>query len=61
MRETWTARDVVAGCFVCHGDVAHWTTKNAQALAARHHDKTGHRTWVQVVMMIRYGAQEDTR
>jgi hypothetical protein len=55
------SRDVTAGCFDCWGSDAHWTTKNAQALAARHHDATGHHTWVDVYMGIRYGTDKDKR
>ena len=32
-----------------------WNKKNAQGVAARHHDATGHSTWADVNMMIRYG------
>jgi hypothetical protein len=54
-RKTRTSRDVTAGCFVCGGDDAMWTGPNAQGVAARHHDATGHETWVDVYMSIRYG------
>lgn len=54
-RETYTSRDVRAACFTCHGDIAHWHGPNAQGLAARHHDATGHRTWCDVYLMVRYG------
>lgn len=57
MRETWTSRDVKAGCETCHGHEAHWTGKNAQGVAARHHDATGHTVWVEVFMNISYGAR----
>ena len=43
------------GCFVCHGGSAAWTGKNAMAVAARHHDQTGHETWVDQVLSVRYG------
>lgn len=59
MRETYTSRDVKAGCFVCHGMVAHWTGGNAQGLAARHHDATGHATWSDVYLLIHYGRSPD--
>jgi cytochrome c551/c552 len=49
------ARTLHGGCFVCHGDAAKWFGPNAQGVAARHHDATGHQTWVDVCMMIRYG------
>ena len=44
-----------AGCFVCHGDRAHWTSANAQVLAATHHDRTGHATWCDIDAQFRYG------
>ncbi|WP_380927626.1 hypothetical protein [Sphingomonas arantia] len=47
-----------AGCFVCHGSDAHWTSPNAQGLAARHHDATGHATWSDVYLTVRYGRDE---
>ena len=47
-------REVSAGCFVCHGGDGHWFGKNAQAVAARHYDATGHETWVDVQMSIHY-------
>lgn len=53
-RATATTRTLQAGCFVCHTS-AHWTGANAQAVAARHHDRTGHATWCDVVLSIRYG------
>lgn len=56
MRDTFTSRDLRAGCFVCHGCDAQWTGPNAQALAARHHDGTGHQTWCEVHLSIRYGS-----
>jgi hypothetical protein len=55
MRRTRVGRHVRAGCEQCHGGNAHWFSKNAQAVAARHHDATGHETWVEVDMHIRYG------
>jgi hypothetical protein len=50
------SRTLQGGCFVCHnnGDAA-WFGQNAQGVAARHHDATGHQTWVDVMLMIRYG------
>lgn len=56
MRDTFTSRDLKAGCFLCHGTDAHWTGPNAQALAAQHHDRTKHQTWCDVYLSIRYGA-----
>lgn len=55
MRETWVGRRVMAGCYQCNGADALWHEKNAQAVAARHHDATGHTTWVDVSMSITYG------
>lgn len=55
MRDTFTSRDVRAGCFVCHGSDAHWFGGNAQGVAARHHDATGHTTWSDVYLSVRYG------
>lgn len=54
-RRTATWRDLRAGCLICHGADAHWTSANAQALAAQHHDRTGHATWCDVALSIRYG------
>lgn len=54
-RRTATSRDLRAGCFTCHGVIARWTSANAQALAAQHHDRTGHETWCDIAMSIRYG------
>ena len=54
-RRTATSRDVRAGCFVCHGSEAHWTHAGAQGTAAAHHDATGHETWSDVMLMVRYG------
>ena len=42
----------MAGCFVCGKE---WQSKNALALAARHHDATGHATWAEQVLSVRYG------
>jgi hypothetical protein len=55
LRQYSTSRTLHAGCFVCHGDVAHWFGSNAQAVAARHHDATGHPTWCDVCMTVFYG------
>ena len=55
MRRTYISRDVFAGCFECKGSEAIWWAKNAQGVAARHHDATGHTTWVEVAMSIKYG------
>jgi hypothetical protein len=55
MRQTVVHREVMGGCFDCHGDRAHWIGAHAQGVAARHHDATGHTTWTDVVMTVRYG------
>jgi hypothetical protein len=60
VRPTRIGREVRAACFVCHGGSAHWTSANAQGVAARHHDATGHATWVRVVMTIHYGREHAT-
>lgn len=54
-RRMQTERVLRAGCHVCHGDTAYWTAANAQALAAQHHDRTTHATWVEIVMTTQYG------
>jgi hypothetical protein len=54
-RDTIVSRDVIAGCFTCHGSEAHWRGAQAQGTAARHHDLTGHPTWCDVAMSVRYG------
>ncbi|NJC33896.1 hypothetical protein GGR88_001370 [Sphingomonas jejuensis] len=59
-RVTETKREVSAGCLDCGRPGALWSGGNAQAVAARHHDATGHRTWVNAYMAIRYGAAPDT-
>lgn len=58
-RQKQQVRHVEAGCRTCHSDRAHWTGANAQAVAARHHDGTGHPTWCRVSLSIAYG--EETR
>lgn len=57
-RETFTSRDVRAGCFICHGTDAFWFGGQAQGTAARHHDATKHPTWSDVVLSVRYGREE---
>jgi len=47
-----------AGCNTCHSGQAFWLGRNAQAVAARHHDKTGHQTWVDASMLTTYGSRE---
>lgn len=61
-RPTSTSREVTAGCFVCRGSEAIWTGGNAQGVAARHHDATGHATWCDVYLQVQYGVEApDTR
>lgn len=55
MRRTSTSRDCRGGCFTCWGSDAHWLTPNAQGLAAQHHDRTGHETWAETHLTVRYG------
>ena len=57
MRETYTSRTVHAGCFDCNGSDAKWFGGNSQGVAARHHDATGHTTWADVALMVRYGKE----
>lgn len=57
-RKTQVLRTAIAGCFVCNGMEAIWFASNAQGVAARHHDATGHQTWADVTMMVRYGDGE---
>jgi len=54
-RRKATDRVFSAGCRLCHGDRANWTGGNAQALAAKHHDRTGHATWCKIATSIEYG------
>ena len=54
-RATFTSRTVRAGCFACHGSDAKWFGGQAQGTAARHHDATGHVTWCDTAMTVRYG------
>lgn len=55
VRQKSERRDLLAGCHVCDGTTARWTKANAQALAAKHHDRTGHTTWVKYDGKIQYG------
>lgn len=55
-----TSTTVMGGCFVCKGSIAIWTGKNAMAVAARHHDATGHQTWADQSLSIRYGVEVST-
>ncbi len=55
MRETYLAKTFTAGCRQCNGLEGIWFKANAQAIAAKHHDKTGHTTWVDVILSFTYG------
>ena len=58
-RETQTHSDARAGCWVCSSDgTARWFGKNAQGVAARHTDATGHHTWVEALLFISYTSGE---
>ena len=59
-RPVATSSRVMAGCFVCNGTTAIWTSRNALAVAARHHDATGHQTWADQTLTVRYGADGPT-
>lgn len=54
-RATSTAVDTRAGCFACRGSDTIWTGGNAMAVAARHHDATGHQTWCDQFLSVRFG------
>jgi len=55
-RKTRVSRvSVIGGCYVCGGGDVQWGGGNAQGVAARHHDATGHPTWVETVWSILYG------
>lgn len=58
MRRYACSRTVMAGCFVCNGSDAKWFGPNAQGVAVRHHDATGHPTWVDIAMSLRYGEEQ---
>ena len=58
-RETRVGRTLQGGCFICHGTDAVWFGPNAQGVAARHHDATGHATWVDIAMFVRYGDEKE--
>lgn len=59
LRHTASSRIVNAGCFQCNGSDAIWTSGNAMGVAARHHDATGHQTWVDQVIQTTYGQRRD--
>jgi len=48
-------RNVRAGCVACFGTTARWTSANAQAVAAKHHNHTGHTTWYHIDELGGYG------
>lgn len=54
-RDTGITRHAVAGCGQCGGAQPRWRGANAQGVAARHHDATGHPTWCTITMSIAYG------
>jgi hypothetical protein len=56
MRQRLTTIRAIAGCFACNGSEAIWTASNAMAVAARHHDTTGHETWADQTLTVRYVA-----
>ena len=59
MRPTRTGiLECVGGCYQCHGYEAHWSSKNSMAVAARHHDATGHTTWVNQTLGVTYGSRD---
>jgi hypothetical protein len=58
-RKYRTSRSLMGGCYTCHGDEAKWFSRNTQGLAAQHHDKTGHPTWVDIALSIQYGGMKD--
>jgi len=58
-RVTRTSREVQAGCFQCGGMDALWSGPQSQGTAARHHDATGHETWADVVLSVRYGGKDE--
>lgn len=55
-RVTRTGTEQRGGCWVCapEGDLI-WEGKNAMAVAARHHDATGHGTWAEQMLSVQYG------
>lgn len=58
MRPYRYSRDVTAGCFNCYGSDARWRGGNAQGVAARHHDATGHETWCDIYLSVVYGEEK---
>jgi hypothetical protein len=57
VRKYAVSRDVIAGCFDCNGLDMIWHGGNAQGVAARHHDATGHQTWCEIHMCVKYGSK----
>ena len=55
-----TSTNTRAGCRDCSGEAVRWSSKNAQAVAARHTSMTGHHTWVEVELTIQYLTPECT-
>lgn len=49
-----TSVRVFAGCMVCGGTDAMWTAPSAMAVAARHAAATGHETWADQALSVRY-------
>jgi hypothetical protein len=47
--------DLHGRLFTFNGSDYIWDSKNAMALAAKHHDKTGHPTWADQNLSVRYG------
>jgi len=53
-----TSVTATAGCFVCSGSDPRWTSANAMAVAARHAQATGHETWADQHLTVRYVCSE---
>ena len=50
-----TVEMVQAGCLTCHHGEPGWTAANAVAVAARHHQHTGHVTWARQTTVTHFG------
>lgn len=60
-RKTRVGRlECIGGCYDCTGGDIQWHS-NAQGVAARHHDATGHQTWVHTTWVILYGDEQAKR